>query len=266
MDLEYVKELVADVTEGPWEVHAYPEGSVVRPAGSSLSILRVWLDAKGRPTPYLSAGDAHFIAAARGLVPRLADEVARLRSELARLREGLGCSPEQHPESHCHRCGGPNIIWSAPSPLWNQVMRGGDINGTEIHDGIVCPNCFAVLAEQAGIADLWRLSAKRVHVPLQTVTPSGRVWDEQRQQWVDPQPEPRTATGAEVRDALRGAPLLDGVVYPELTTAEAASITAGQVRRDADVMLDAIDSAISENLTPLAKMPGSTEAGIKEEE
>lgn len=89
MDPEYVKELVADATEGPWEAHTYPEGSVVRPAGSSLSILRVWLDAKGRPTPYLSAGDAHFIAAARELVPRLADEVWTLRDKVTRLRSEL---------------------------------------------------------------------------------------------------------------------------------------------------------------------------------
>jgi hypothetical protein len=92
----------------------------------------------------------------------------------------------EHPEDRCNRCGGQNIAWSAPSPLWNQVMRGGDINGTEIHDGIICPTCFAVLAQEAGIADLWRFDAGRVHVPLQTVTPSGRIWDAEAWLWREP--------------------------------------------------------------------------------
>lgn len=69
-------------------------------------------------------------------------------------------------------------MWTAPSPLWNQVMRGGDINGApEPYGGIVCPSCFATLAEDAGIASLWRFTAERVHVELQTVTPTGRVWN-----------------------------------------------------------------------------------------
>lgn len=92
---------------------------------------------------------------------------------------------DDHPERTCGRCGGPNTPWVAPSPLWNAVMRGGDINGTDAHNGIVCPTCFAILAEQAGIADLWQLSAKRVHVPLQTVTPSGRTWNAQTWLWDD---------------------------------------------------------------------------------
>lgn len=94
--------------------------------------------------------------------------------------------PASHPEATCGRCGGPNVGWHAPSPLWNQVMRGGDINGTDLFGGIVCPTCFAVLAEQAGIASMWTLRAERVHVELQTVTPSGRVWDEATQLWQEP--------------------------------------------------------------------------------
>lgn len=92
-----------------------------------------------------------------------------------------------HPEgeAHCHRCGGPNVPWSAPSPLWNEVMRGGSINGNELYDGIVCLTCFAHIAEIRHIADLWKLSAKRVSVQLETVTPSGRVWDETTWMWRD---------------------------------------------------------------------------------
>lgn len=92
-----------------------------------------------------------------------------------------------HPESRCARCKGPNIPWSAPSPLWNRVIRGGDINGEEIYAGIVCPTCFAVLAQEQGVAELWLFSAERVHVPLQTTTPSGRIWNESTWQFDEPQ-------------------------------------------------------------------------------
>jgi hypothetical protein len=85
-------------------------------------------------------------------------------------------------ESVCQRCGGPNIVWSAPSPLWNEVMRGGDINGREAF-GIVCPVCFAQMAEERGIASMWRVYAERVNVKLATVTPSGRVWNRKTWMW-----------------------------------------------------------------------------------
>lgn len=89
----------------------------------------------------------------------------------------------RHPESYCHRCGGPNVVWVAPSPLWNEVMRGGTIDGPEQCEGIVCPTCFAALAEDQGVAQYWRLTAERVHVKPETVTPSGRVWDDEAWLW-----------------------------------------------------------------------------------
>lgn len=93
---------------------------------------------------------------------------------------------DEHPERVCRRCGGPNVrAWCAPSPLWNQVMRGGDINAADRFDGIVCPVCFAALAEEAGIAERWRFYAQRVKVELAKVTPSGRVWNEKTWLWVD---------------------------------------------------------------------------------
>jgi len=88
-------------------------------------------------------------------------------------------------ESTCQRCGGPNRVWYAPSPLWNEVMRGGSINGDEEY-GIVCPTCFMVLAEERGIAGCWRLDARDVHVELETVTPSGRRWDVEADRWSAP--------------------------------------------------------------------------------
>lgn len=104
---------------------------------------------------------------------------------------------DSHPESSCARCAGPNVTWWAPSPLWNEVMRGGDINGSEEFSGIVCPTCFAVLAEERGIAEFWRLGAERVNVDLQTTTPSGRTWDAQTQLWQDP---PATSPAAHLAD------------------------------------------------------------------
>jgi hypothetical protein len=98
----------------------------------------------------------------------------------------MASSPDEHPEERCHRCGGPNVhAWCAPSPLWNQVMRGGDINNPDRFDGIVCTVCFAQLAEDEGIASFWRFYAERVHVELATTTPSGRVWNERKWLWED---------------------------------------------------------------------------------
>jgi hypothetical protein len=88
---------------------------------------------------------------------------------------------------YCRRCGSANIVWTAPSPLWNAVMRGGSINGEDNPDGIVCPVCFAQLAEYRKVASLWRFYAERVHVPLETVTPSGRVWDPETWMWREPE-------------------------------------------------------------------------------
>lgn len=110
---------------------------------------------------------------------------ARMRSRKP-LPDG-GRSPNADAESYCHRCLGPNIVWSAPSPLWNAVMRGGSINGDEEFDGIVCPTCFGELAEQRGIARTWRLTADVVLVELETVTPSGRIWDDGAQLWRSPE-------------------------------------------------------------------------------
>lgn len=67
-------------------------------------------------------------------------------------------------------------------------MRGGSINGIELHDGIVCPTCFALLAERAGIAHMWRLWPESITAALETVTPSGRVWNEALWRWEEPKP------------------------------------------------------------------------------
>lgn len=88
-----------------------------------------------------------------------------------------------HPEAVCGMCLGANPVWTAPAPLWNEVMRDGDINGRELYDGIVCPSCFAKLATEAGIAGGWRLTATDVHVELLEITPSGRSWNDKTWLW-----------------------------------------------------------------------------------
>lgn len=55
-----------------------------------------------------------------------------------------------HPEAWCDDCSGPNIIWYAPSDLWNRVARRE--NGS---DPMLCPICFVRRAEDAGVKTAW---------------------------------------------------------------------------------------------------------------
>lgn len=89
-------------------------------------------------------------------------------------------------EAYCHRCKGPNVVWAAASPLWNEVMRGGDINGDWEFDEIICPTCFCVLAKERGVADFFRLFSPEPIVRLKEVTPSGRTWNKDTFLWDEP--------------------------------------------------------------------------------
>lgn len=87
----------------------------------------------------------------------------------------------------CRRCGGPNVIWSAASPLWNYVMRGNDILGEAKFSDLVCMPCFVTLAVEAGLPmHGWRLTLTPEPEGLIYETPSGRVWDPERFLWVEP--------------------------------------------------------------------------------
>lgn len=87
---------------------------------------------------------------------------------------------------YCRRCGGPNVIWSAQSPLWNYVMRGNDINGESRFNDLVCMPCFIKCAIEAGLPDRgWLLTLVPEPEGLVYETPSGRVWDESKFLWVD---------------------------------------------------------------------------------
>lgn len=52
---------------------------------------------------------------------------------------------EKHPEHSCENCNGTNVVWFAPSIIWNAVARHED--GT---DPMLCPICFIKLAESKG--------------------------------------------------------------------------------------------------------------------
>lgn len=54
----------------------------------------------------------------------------------------------RHPEDFCERCKRPNVMWFAPSELWNAVHGEW---------GILCPVCFVELAKAAGIDAAWKL-------------------------------------------------------------------------------------------------------------
>lgn len=95
-------------------------------------------------------------------------------------------SPVGDGAERCHRCGGNNPPWSAPSPLWNAIMRGGSIDGDALYGDMVCARCFMAIAEEKGIAKGWRVMAIDVRVDLETTTPAGRVWDAEQWLWVEP--------------------------------------------------------------------------------
>jgi hypothetical protein len=89
----------------------------------------------------------------------------------------LETTTDERREGRCDRCEREYCAnWSADSPLWNAVVRGGCINGREEYR-FLCPNCFMELAEDRGIVSMFAISGEAL-VPLQTVTPSGRVWNQ----------------------------------------------------------------------------------------
>src|SRR3990167_10028537 len=86
----------------------------------------------------------------------------------------------ERPEVTCQRCGRPDAYaWPAPSPLWNAVM--GDQPW-----GIVCPPCFAELAEANGFRYTWHFGPHEDVSTLWTDA-DGREWDADKCLWVDPQ-------------------------------------------------------------------------------
>lgn len=90
------------------------------------------------------------------------------------------------PELVCQCCGGRNVrSWSAPSPVWNRAMRDPH-TGADLY-GIVCPSCFTELAAEAGVDTHWRLVPVGIDVATLWNDRDGRVWDDQRWLWVEPE-------------------------------------------------------------------------------
>lgn len=102
----------------------------------------------------------------------------------AGLRHSVTIPCAEEREGLCQLCGREYRVWVAASPLWNAVVRGGSINGDE-EFAFLCADCFMGLAEDRGIAAIFRVRADGVTAPLEMVTPSGRIWDDSRFMWVD---------------------------------------------------------------------------------
>lgn len=58
-----------------------------------------------------------------------------------------------HPEEICDDCNGPNVVWYAPSPLWNEVCRPAGY----LTDPMLCPRCFILRAEKTGLKGVWKI-------------------------------------------------------------------------------------------------------------
>lgn len=90
-----------------------------------------------------------------------------------------------HPEKYCHRCGRRNVhSWSAPSPLWNAVLRDPVTGGDRW--GILCPPCFAELAEESILPAKrthWYFQPEGVDIASLWDDRDGRVWNAERQLW-----------------------------------------------------------------------------------
>jgi len=101
------------------------------------------------------------------------------QSSLSRPKASVPSAEKR--EGLCELCGREYRVWSAASPIWNAAIRGGCINGDERYN-FLCADCFMGLAEDAGAASLFRVTAERT-ANLQTETPSGRVWSDASFVW-----------------------------------------------------------------------------------
>lgn len=60
-----------------------------------------------------------------------------------------------HPEDWCEDCGRRNISWFVDSQMWNAVAR--EPHGENYRDPMLCPACFVLRAEDAGIVATWEI-------------------------------------------------------------------------------------------------------------
>ncbi|MCP9976469.1 hypothetical protein [Actinomadura madurae] len=89
VDLDAVTRLLTGLPRGPWHVEYFGDDGYPQRIANAGAVIVAETHQGGtglRPTP-------EFIAQARTLVPRMADEIAALRGENARLREGEDATP-----------------------------------------------------------------------------------------------------------------------------------------------------------------------------
>lgn len=113
-------------------------------------------DEKRRWLSYQSAGSTLHVAA----VERLRDKVAGVAAPTPDPRELL-----------CMICNRDYPVWCAPNDLWNRVVRLPD--GSDRWQ-FLCPNCFAVKAEECGAASMFWLTDSQPRSPASVVPPSER--------------------------------------------------------------------------------------------
>lgn len=107
---------------------------------------RLLIDARTIAARYLDADMSDVFSGGYDSDPVVCAALDGLR---ASLPSGASALP-------CDDCGIPNPTWFAPSPLWNLVMGGPD--ATDDPGGYICPACFIVRAENAGVCpSAWRL-------------------------------------------------------------------------------------------------------------
>jgi hypothetical protein len=135
---------------------------------------------------------------------------------------------DMHPETTCERCGGPNVLsWHAPSPLWNAVLR--DPVTREDRWSIICPRCFAELAEESvvGSSAGWHWAPCGEPLPEWDMG-DGRIWDPERCLWVGGSVPPLVGDAGADRPRSTGP----GVSTSQQTLAEALEVIRGD---DGDV-------------------------------
>lgn len=100
-------------------------------------------------------------------VTRSEHEAKRWRDDGAEVTELVERSSPSQPaavgegEATCECCGGPALTWFAPNKLWNLVQGGPE--ATDDPGGMLCPNCFILKAEAAGIVPTaWVLATEHI--------------------------------------------------------------------------------------------------------
>lgn len=77
--------------------------------------------------------------------PSALDDIDYLLSLLPQLSSSENAEQFTHSEDYCRQCGRRNVVWFAPSLLWNKAVREHGLSE------MLCPQCFIEAAEHAGI-------------------------------------------------------------------------------------------------------------------